>query len=394
MEPRGGMSRRPPGGGKSVAGKLGLFGGLLAVVVGGMIGLYWVSQQVHQQAPTKSETGEKASQGEAAKPVGQTPGDAATVAPDGAAAAPRDVGASGEPEPAEGTIPGATELKPLAEMVAENPSLNQDFPPPAPWPSDAELPILRRYDIDWEAGASRLMDVRDHAEIRDEDYELDEAALYYLMRTVTKLPREAFVPGAKDDEADYDALRSTPKQFRGVPVTVSGVVDSVAKWEVPRPKLTGFDHFWKVELYKPVEGNLVNNCTLFVFEDPGPSAVKSKVRTKGYFYRIRDYETNHYDEEAGANVAYRYSCPIVVTRSLEVIPQPAIAGMSSQGQVLMVVIIAGIGTLMAMVYFFVRRMAGRRELYKTAGRQQELSDEERAERVRFLEDVERSGGKD
>jgi len=375
--------------GRNVAPRLALILVLLALVLGGMVLLFVMARHLEtgqpgQPAPSATENPEP--------PVG-TP--AATPESVPAGSEPAESAPAGEAAPASAANPESPVTEPPAGgEAAQAPK----YPPPLPWPSNADLPILKRYDIDWKHGETLLQDVRDHAPPPDTStpwkdvYEFDEAALYWLIRTVAKLPRAAFKPGPPADDVDYDELLSMPQSFRGVPVTVSGQVGGSAKWEVPRPALAGFDHFYKVELYKRTAGNLANVCTVFVFDNPGPLLPGTTVRAKGYFYRIRDYETNHYNPDLGENVAYRYSCPIVVARYLEEVEPAKVATRDARADVLLVTTVAAFIALAAMAFFFLRRHIARRDTYGVVRPLEELTPDELRERLRFLEEAERSAG--
>jgi len=388
MEPSQGRRHPRPRPGLNVAGRLSLVLALLVLVLGGMVLLFMVPEMETEQTwlPAPSATAD-------VQPSQEAPAAAAESQP--------DTGEPAETPPADepGTEPSTTTEAPTPKTAADTGEAAdaQGYPPPLPWPSDADLPILKRYEIDWKHGETLLQDVHDHAPVPEASdpwkdvYEFDEAALYWLIRTVARLPREAFKPGPPDDEVDYDQLLSMPQSFRGVPITVSGAVGGAAKWEVPRPALAGFDHFYKVELYERTAGNLANVCTVFVFDNPGPLLPGAAVRARGYFYRIRDYETNHYSEDLGENVAYRYSCPIVVARYLEVEPAKATPrGMYTD--FLLATTVAGFVALVAIAFFFLRRLIARRETYAATRPPDELTAEELQERLRFLEEAERSRG--
>jgi len=386
MEAPGGLTHSQRRHGKNVAPRLVLILALLALVLGGMVLLFVMARHL--------DTGQ----------VETAPPPTADVQPSQEApAAPPDVQpATSEPPAAEKPAAAglATEEAPAPEPLADTGEASdaQGYPPPLPWPSDADLPILKRYEIDWKHGETLLQDVRDHAPVPDTSnpwkdiYEFDEAALYWLIRTVAKLPREAFKPGPPEDEVDYDQLLSMPQSFRGVPVTLSGEVGGAAKWEVPRPKLAGFDRFYKVELYEPTKDALANVCTVFVFDNPGPLLPGTTVRAKGYFYRIRDYETNHYNEELEENVAYRYSCPLFVARYLEIVEKSQAASRDTRSDFLLVTTAAGFIALAAITFFFLKRLIARRESLVAARQQEELTAEELRKRLRFLEEAERSDG--
>lgn len=296
--------------------------------------------------------------------------------------------------PVEDAATGLAVIDDLGAISAGLPLDPNDLPEPPPWPREADLPILKRYDIDWQRGARLLSDVRDNMPPAPEEkpwedrYQFDEPALYYLVRAVAKLPREAFRPDPPEDEVSFEQLMSMPESFRGTPVTISGFVGGVAKWEVPRPELTGFTHFYKAELYARRAGNLAETYTVFVFDNPGAVAKGAKVRTRAYFYRLRKFESEDYDPVSERGQVYVYSCPILVARFLDVAePEPAAPG-STAGDVMLVLTLVGALALAGVVLIAVRRWTARTTELPKGRPTEELSDEQIAERIEYLKRIE------
>ena len=120
-----------------------------------------------------------------------------------------------------------------------------------------------------------------------------------------------------------------------------------------------------------------------VFEDPGNPETGTRIRAKGYFYKIRDYEAKHYDPTLAANQAYIYESPMIVGRHVVVATKSGLVS-DSRRDVLLLVTVGGFIVLAAMVLYLLRRLLSRREQYRVTQRA-ELGPAEVTERVRFLE---------
>lgn len=382
MEPSRGTPRgRRPSSGKNVGGRLALVGVLLVVVVGGMLLLSRLASWLPgEPAKEPSPTAPAESTAKTEAEGGQAP---ATPAEPGEKAESAEPTAE-EQTPAQPEGQGEKSA-PVAEGTESPPEEAETAEKLPPWPRDADLPILKRYDIDWHKGETLLQDVR------DKTYEFagsvsDAAAFYWLVRTAKKLPRQAFVPDPPTKETGYQQLVSMPGMFRGVAVSVSGVVSNVVEWGIPRPEVTGVKRFWIVEFFRATKGDLAEVMTLVLVDEPVGIDVGMTIRTKAYFYKIRTYEAEHYVPEVGENRAFRYESPLLVGRYAVPVVS-ATAPRSSRGDLLLLFSLIGLLVLGAAVLFFIRRILSQRDLYRIR-EQEELTDEEMGRRVDYLKDLE------
>jgi hypothetical protein len=152
-----------------------------------------------------------------------------------------------------------------------------------------ELPTFSKYDNEsWEQllqkGRALLSDVKDNT------FEYDESAFYWLVAQVSKFPADQMKPGA--DATAYKILLAQPETHRGEIVTVSGVYLKVTPFHVPITALRKDVPM----LYECTIGELplTNDsilATVITTEDPMEYLQKDdEVRVKGYFYKIRTYQ--------------------------------------------------------------------------------------------------------
>lgn len=258
------------------------------------------------------------------------------------------------------------------------------------WPREADLPILKRYDIDWRKGNTLFEDVRD-GNYEFEGSVTDAAAFYWLLNVVAKLPRKAFRPDPPGEETSFKRLLELPNAYRGVPVTIEGALASVTEAEFPRSDVAGREKFWIIDLYEPRKrGSEAEFHTLIVLDPPGPLKTTTKIRAKGYFFKIRAYDSPGVDEYGDEKV-YTYQCPVLIGRYAEEVKGGTLV-QDNQSDMLLLLTVVGFGALAAMVFFFLRRTLTRQNGYRKAPRQgEELTGGDIGKRVAFLGDLE-SGG--
>jgi len=269
------------------------------------------------------------------------------------------------------------------------------MPETPPWPSDHDLPILKQYKIDWQRGDALLEDVQDYEfEFETGKVSHDAAALYFLLQVTRQLPVEAFAPASEENETSQEALLSQPDEYRGVPVTVSGVVEKVSWFDVPRSNVVGLDRFWVVDIYQQVGGLEPPWFTIVLSQDPGTLSKGDRIRVKGYFFKIRQWESGSYNPTTKVGRQYIYNAPILVGRTYKLLShQTKAPAEDSQAIGLMIGGMVGLGILAFMVVLFVRRqMARSRSLRTMAAAPEVLSPAEEAKRVAFLEQIEQAGG--
>lgn len=403
MDSRRASNRKRRTEGKSVGGRLAVFLVLMVVMVLGMYFAYRASQWLDERsektpekaAATEPEpTGPKVPE---APPVETPTADTGTEGTSDAEATPP---ADAEPKrpltpdekkaamelakaKADAARLGAEDAEQLAAAAAK---AEAEYKAVA-WPREADLPILKRYDIDWRKGNTLFEDVRD-GNYEFEGSVTDAAAFYWLLNVVAKLPREAFRPDLPGEETSFKRLLELPNSYRGVPVTIEGALASVNEAEFPRPDVAGREKFWIIDLYEPRKrGSEAEFHTLIVLDPPEPLKTTTTIRAKGYFFKIRSYDSPGTDEYGDENI-YTYKCPVLIGRYVEEVEGGALVH-DNQGDVLLLLTVVGFGALAAMVFFFLRRMQARQGVYRKApGQGEDLADSEIGKRVAFLGDIE------
>lgn len=330
----------------------------------------------------------------------------ALVAPDLLPAARgQEVAPTAAPDPsAEPATPAPAEKPPVVAPDADQgqapklPHADYDpgkiMPAPPPWPRGQDLPILKRYDIDWTKADTLLTDVRDHVfDFEDAAVDHDAAALYYLLRVAAILPTDAFKPAPPEQEVRHEDLLAMPRSYRGVPVTVSGVVSKVSDFGIPRPEAVGLSKFWVVDLFQEIKGPIAPVFTVVLASDPGALAQGDRIRVKGYFFKIRDYDSPEHNWETRTTSVYTYQAPMIVGRDFQMMPRQIMGQGTSTKAGLLGAGILGLVVLAVMALLLIRRLRARQaELRRLAGHVEALTPEEEAKRVSFLEQIEKAAG--
>ncbi len=141
---------------------------------------------------------------------------------------------------------------------------------------------------------------------------------------------------------DWQTLVERPSEYRGLPITVEGVVGHNKSYQFIDPELQKrFGTMWQLELRHPRRG-APTACTVIFTENADEAGVGSTIRATGYFVMVRRYERS---DRSLANAI------LLVARSPGMIARkaPARAEEQSGGRWLWIV---G-GVLAAMVVFWI-----------------------------------------
>ena len=194
----------------------------------------------------------------------------ATVAP-----APQGDAKTPESPPAEGKPSEATPPKPFAKKFLTDEEVRR-------------LPVFTRLDDDslqeiLKKGKTLLGDVKDNT------FGYDEEAFYWLLHLVSRLNPELLKPDA--EALPYSALLAMPSMYRGEPVTLSGVYRSYEKHRVPSIALQkDIPCIYPCVISATDQPQIL--ATVIVLEDPSANLrVDDDVVVKGYFYKVRQYQS-------------------------------------------------------------------------------------------------------
>jgi hypothetical protein len=126
------------------------------------------------------------------------------------------------------------------------------------------------------------------ADVKDNTFDYDEEAFYWLLHLVSRLQPDLLKPDA--EPLPYSALLATPSLYRGEPVTIRGSYLSVEKHHVPALALRKDVPYMYPCTIKEHEKPLL--ATVIVLEDPMKYLrVEDDVFVKGYFYKVRRYRS-------------------------------------------------------------------------------------------------------
>jgi len=292
--------------------------------------------------------------------LAQTPAPAAPsgTAAEKPAAEPSPAAATGTPatvQPAP-TVPAGTELQPpkgLGKKVLTPEEIRQ-------------LPIFTRYDdATWQQmlarGKALLSDVKDNT------FDYDEEAFYWMVSHVNKLPADLLTPDEKC--LPFGALLAMPSGYRGEPVTLCGAYLQMEQFQVPVLALRkDVPYFYACTIRELPLDTERPVATVIVLEDPTLYLHRGdNIRVKGYFYKIRAYKGSK-----GTGFA-----PMIAAQRLEPLEGPApgtgllqdrgAMGGTFQDPYVMLMMFAVVALIV--VFFFIRfRLRGKAKAHATSER--------------------------
>ena len=174
-------------------------------------------------------------------------------------------------------------------------------------------------------------------DVRDGVFSFDDPAFYWFCRYVDSHEIEA---AADEAPVAWSTLAERPSDYRGQLVTIEGVVQSLAAHDVTnRPNVP---RLYQLQLSSRDSAQL---CTLVATEDPGDVPMRSLVRARGYFIKIRGFRTKGGDEGSG---------PLIVAASLAEVRAPASPPSTSSERRISSWLIGGVA-VMALIWFVMRR---------------------------------------
>jgi hypothetical protein len=129
------------------------------------------------------------------------------------------------------------------------------------------------------------------AGVKDNSVGYEEEALYWLANKVAEIDVGLLKPDAK--ALTYSALFAQPAAYRCTPVTLRGTLEAVEQFTVLDDHLKkNTPVLYRCTLREPGGDGDASEATVLAFEDPLKSfKLKDAVIVKGYFYKIRRYES-------------------------------------------------------------------------------------------------------
>lgn len=194
-----------------------------------------------------------------------------------------------------------------------------------------------------------------------EDYTLhfDDPAFYWLLRRVREVDLPgAFAPRSGETPVPWTFLAERPGEYRGRIVVVEGVVESCLAYEVTPRDGPPLGRVFQLELS---DAGAPRFFTVISAADERPIPLRSRVRARGYFLKMRQYRA------ADARPGYS---PLIVAHHIDVIAPPRAwpnasgRGLLSNSTNLLIVATAAL----AVVWLILRRATARPSPTKSPAR--------------------------
>ncbi len=166
-------------------------------------------------------------------------------------------------------------------------------------PATGKEPLLPPGDLNIHPCLKLLEGVHDHV------FSFDDPAFYCLRNAIRDDPNPDRYDVTDDDViVPWQFLLERPSDYRGRLVTLEGtLLKRHPPYELPNRR--GAGPWYQCELG---QAGTRAACTVILIDDPAAIALRSPVRVKGYFLKIRDYRA-----KSGATAAG----PLLVGRRLE-----------------------------------------------------------------------------
>jgi hypothetical protein len=249
--------------------------------------------------------------------------------------------------------------------------------PSQPTPTaSGDLPSFKKQDIDLSKGETLLDDVRDHT------FGVDEAAFFWLVEAVNALPASRFVPEPPEKHVTIGKLCEFPRTYRGQPVTLSLMAGQVEPFGPSLAHAPGIKKLWVVEAYQTPFVGEAPVCEIILTENPGQVAPQTPFLVRGYFYKVRSYDKLHDDGDI-----WIHQSPLIIAKTIEIIP-PATEINGSLNDIMSGnsnMVIGGGIALVFVLFIIARRVMSIRARMPTLEPKRELTPEEIAERVEYLQ---------
>ena len=156
---------------------------------------------------------------------------------------------------------------------------------------------------EWAHGLRLLQNVHDNV------FTFDDPAFYWFCKFVKSDADQAKYDVRSDHPAlPWRFLLERPSDHRGQLVTIEGTL--LSRYEYDVTNRAGAGTLYQCELGDPGTRAI---CTVVVIEPPGEIPIRSRVKTKGYFIKVRAFRTDAGESGAG---------PLIVSRRLDVIEEP------------------------------------------------------------------------
>lgn len=192
------------------------------------------------------------------------------------------------------------------------------------------------------AHAARLLE-----DVRDNVFSFDDPAFYWFCSYVASDKADGALAGKESPEAlPWSMLLERPGDYRGKPVVIEGTLQTSRAFDVTNRE--GLGRLYQCELSESGTRAL---CAVICTQEPSDVPLRSRVRVKGYFIKVRAFQNSAGETGAG---------PLIVAKNLHLLTPPAtgIPGGGPAGS-LDRWLIPGIAVL-ALIWLWLRRAARQR----------------------------------
>jgi len=162
-----------------------------------------------------------------------------------------------------------------------------------------------RESADDPAHAAKLLEA-----VRDNVFSFDDPAFYWFCRYVGAGKADAALGNAPTgDPVPWKRLLERPSDYRGKPVLLEGILQTRHAFDISNRE--GLGRLYQCELADIGTQAL---CAIVCTQDPAEVPIHSRVRVKGFFIKVRAYQTTAGDGGAG---------PLIVAKRLHLVRPPA-----------------------------------------------------------------------
>jgi hypothetical protein len=166
----------------------------------------------------------------------------------------------------------------IAAFIATHSAQAQPTSQPASQPESRPLT---------ELPAAVMKELRD---IEDFSLRFDQPGYYAVLEFVRGSDIPIGSHATPTEVPDWQALVERPSEYRGLPVTIEGVVGHTTNYQFTDPvRRKRFGTMWQIELKHPRRG-VPTACTVVFTENADEAGVGSTIRATGYFVMVRRYE--------------------------------------------------------------------------------------------------------
>ena len=120
----------------------------------------------------------------------------------------------------------------------------------------------------------------------DSSFSFSQPGFYAVLEYLKAADRPPGSVQPSVEIADWTALLERPADFRGLPVTIEGIVGRNTAWRFEQQEQRHLGRVWQLELWQASQPIA---ATLILTQDASDIPIGSTIRVTGYFVMIRQY---------------------------------------------------------------------------------------------------------